>query len=312
MVPLDGSAVAEGAIAYAERLAHSSLLGAEQRGTTIHLLRVVAPVFRLEPWGISTYAMIAQDNEAEMLRAAGYLDALRRHVGATSSPVRTVRQPNQPRLTVRAALLTGSLVAGLLGYERQHGIDLVVLASHEQTGLGHLRLGSMLQPLLRRGPAPLFIVPHASDPTSLQHALVPLDGSIEAEQALTLLRHLAPCLVREVTLLRVVDSQDETFEAFHYLSSLRQRPELAHLRSRTRVAYGDSAERIVDLGRDQLVVLTIPRRWLPSWWRAESIAQRVIRSGVAAVLIARQGTHSVRDDGSHAQPPLSSRVPRAS
>ena len=208
MVPLDGSAVAEGAIGYAERLAHASLLEAEQRDTTIHLLRVVAPVFRLDPWGISTYAMIAQDNEAEMLRAAGYLDALRRHVGATSIPVRTVRQPNQPRLTVRAALVTGSLVAGLLEYERQHGIDLVVLASHEQTGPGPPSLGSLLQPLLRRGPAPLFVVPPAISPAFLEHALVPLDGSAGAEQALTLLRRLAPALVREITLLRVVATQD--------------------------------------------------------------------------------------------------------
>jgi nucleotide-binding universal stress UspA family protein len=298
MVALDGSAVAEGAIAYAERLAHSSLLVTEQRDTTIHLLRVVAPVFTLDPWGISTYAMIAQDNEAEMLRAAGYLDALR-------------RRARDAGIWVRTALLSGSLIAGLLEYERQYGIDLVVLASHEQAGLGHLRLGSMLHPLLRRGPAPICVVPPASDPTSLQHALVPLDGSIGAEQALTLLGHLALARMREVTLLQVVGTEEETFAAFHYLSSLRQRPELEHLRTHLKVECGDPAERIVDLGRDRLVVLTKPRHWLPSRWRAESIADQVIRNG-AALLIARQGTQTVRDDGSGARPQISSDLPRAS
>jgi nucleotide-binding universal stress UspA family protein len=146
MIPLDGSALAERSIGYAEQLARSSILQPEQRGVTLHLARVVAPVFILDPWGISTYAMIAQDNRVEMLQAAGYLDTLRRRPGAAGIWVRTV-------------LLTGSLVPGLLEYERQQDIDLVVLASHEQTGLGHLRPGSMLQPLLRRGPAPLFVVP---------------------------------------------------------------------------------------------------------------------------------------------------------
>jgi nucleotide-binding universal stress UspA family protein len=313
MVPLDGSVLAEGAIGYAERLARSSILQPNRCGVTLHLARMMAPVFLLDFWGISTYAIIAEDNKAEMQRAAGYLDALR-------------QRPRDAGIWVRTALLSGSLVAGLLEYQHQHGIDLVVLASHEQTGIGHLQFGSLLQPLLRRGPAPLFVVPPAIDTTSLQHALVPLDGSAGAEQALTLLCRLPPTLVREVTLLRVVDTQEETFEAFRYLSCLRQRPELAHLRSHLRVVCGDPAEYIVDLGRDHLVVLTKARHWLPSpdspianrlihlatHWLSESIAHRVIRNGAAAVLIARQGTHSVRGDGSGARSQHSSRFPRAS
>jgi nucleotide-binding universal stress UspA family protein len=122
----------------------------------------------------------------------------------------------------------------------------------------------------------------------MRHTLVPLDGSAGAEQALTLLRHLAPSVVREVTLLRVVNTQEQTFEAFRYLSRLRQRPELAHLRIRLRVECGDPVERIMDLGRDRLVVLTKARHWLPSHWLSESIAHRVIRNGAGVVLIARQ------------------------
>jgi nucleotide-binding universal stress UspA family protein len=296
MVPLDGSALVEGAISCAGRLARSSILQADQRAATVHLLRVVAPAFILDPLGIGTGAAIARDNQTEMLRAATYLDGLRRRPSAIGIPVRT-------------ALLNGGVVASALEYERQHGIDLVVLASHEQTGHGHLRLSSLLQPLLRRGTAPLCVVPPAIDPAFLQHALVPLDGSAGAEQALTLLDHLAPSLVREVTLLQVVDTEEETFEAFRYLSRLRQRPELEHLRSHLKVECGDPNERIVDLGRDQLVVLTKPRHWLPSPWHSESIADRLIHDGTAALLIARQGTQTVRDDGSGARLQLSSGLP---
>jgi hypothetical protein len=66
--------------------------------------------------------------------------------------------------------------------------------------------------------------------------------------------------VREVTLLRVVDSHDETFEAYRYLSNLRHRPELTHLRSWFKVECGYPAERIANMGRDQLVALTTPQR----------------------------------------------------
>jgi nucleotide-binding universal stress UspA family protein len=298
MVPLDGSALTEEVIVYAERLARLSMLQAEQGGATIHLVRVVAPVFMLDLWGSSTYAAVAQDNEAELLRAAEYLDRLRRRLGATG-------------IHLRSALLTGSLVAGLLQYEREQGIDLVVLASHEQRGAGHPNLGSTLHRLLRRGPAPLFVVPPAIDPTSLEHALVPLDGSARAEQALTLLGHLAPTLLREVTLLRVVGGPGETLEAFRYLSSLRQRPELEHLRSRPRVECGDPAARIVETGRDRLVVLTKPRHWIPSHWTSASIADRLIRDGATALLIARQGTQTARDHRSGNRPQISSGFPWA-
>jgi nucleotide-binding universal stress UspA family protein len=285
MIPLDGSAVAEGAIGYAERLVHPSMPQAEQRGSTIHLVRVVPPVSILVPCGIGTCAAMAQDDKEERLRAAEYLDSLRRRLGARGIQVRT-------------ALLTGSLVASLLEYQRRQGIDLVVLASYEPAGPGHLGHGSLLHPLLRRGPAPLFVIAPAIDPRCPQRALVPLDGSAGSELAFTLLGHLAPGLVGEVTLLRVVATEDEEFSAFRFLSSLRRRPELEQVGSLLRVECGDPAERIAGLGRDRLVVLTKPRHWLPSRWLSQSIADRVIGNGAAAVLIARRGTQTVRDDGS--------------
>ena len=298
MVPLDGSALAEGALVYADRLARLAMQRAERSGATIHMVRVVAPVFIPAPWGTDVYGAIAQDSEAEMLRAAEYLDGLPRRLSATG-------------IQVRAALLTGSLVAGLLQYELQEGIDLIVLGSHEQSGLVRLSLGSMMHSLLRRGPAPLFVVPPAINSAHLEHAIVPLDGSAGAERALALLSHLAPAVVHEATLLRVIGAPGETVEAFRYLSRLARRPELAHLSSRCSVERGDPAERIVELGRDRLVVLTKHRHWTPFHGVSGSISERVLRNGAAALLIARQGTQTASDDGSGGRPLPSSRSPRA-
>ena len=292
MVPLDGSALDEGALVHAERLARLSLQQAEQRGTTIHLVRVVAPVVIPVPWVTDMYSV------AEMLRAAEYLDGLR-------------RRPSALGLQVRTAQLTGSLVARLLQYEHQEGIDLVVLGSHEQSGLARLSLGSLMHRLLHRGPAPILVVHPTINSAYLQHAVVPLDGSAGAERALTLLSHLAPTVVREATLLRVIDAPGEAFEAYRYLSSLARRPELEHLRSRPSVKSGDPAERIVELGRDRLVVLTRHRHWTPSPRVSGSVSERVIHNGAAAVLIARQGTHTASDDGSGGWPLPSSRFPRS-
>jgi hypothetical protein len=78
MVPVDGLALAEGALVHADRLARLAMQRAERSGATIHMVRVVAPVFIPAPWGTDVYGAIAQDSEAEMLRAAEYLDGLAR------------------------------------------------------------------------------------------------------------------------------------------------------------------------------------------------------------------------------------------
>jgi nucleotide-binding universal stress UspA family protein len=298
MVPLDGSALAEGALVYAERLARLSVQQAERSGTTIHLVRVVAPLFIPAPWGTDMYGAIAQDIEAEMLREAEHLDGLRRRLSATG-------------IQVRAALLTGSLVADLLQNELQEGIDLVVLSSHEESGLARLSLGSMLHGLLHRGPAPLFVVPPAINSAHLEHAIVPLDGSAGAERALALPSHLAPAVVREATPLRVIGAPGETVEAFRYLSSLARRPELAQLSRRCSLECGDPAERIVEPGRGRSVVLTKLRHGTPFHGVSGSISEGVLRNGAAALLIARQGTQTTSDDGSGGRPLPSSRFPRA-
>jgi hypothetical protein len=68
-----------------------------------------ADVFVPAPWGTGISGAMAQGIEAEMPRAAVYLDGMRRRPSATG-------------IQVRAAVLTGSLVARLLQYELQEGI----------------------------------------------------------------------------------------------------------------------------------------------------------------------------------------------
>ncbi|MEM1117075.1 MAG: universal stress protein [Bacteroidota bacterium] len=52
-----------------------------------------------------------------------------------------------------------SPVAGILGYARDIGADLVVVGTHGRRGLGHVLLGSVAGGTLRRSPVPVLVVP---------------------------------------------------------------------------------------------------------------------------------------------------------
>src|SRR5436853_582850 len=82
----------------------------------------------------------------------------------------------------------------------------------------------------RHGRAPLLLVRAFGAPMRLQHAIVPLDGSERAETALRVVAQLAPQVVSEATLLRVIAAPEEASEADRYLA------ETAHRLQQTQVA----------------------------------------------------------------------------
>jgi nucleotide-binding universal stress UspA family protein len=190
-------------------------------------------------------------------------------------------------LQVRVSLLLGSVSAALLDYERSAQIDLVIMSSHGRAGLARLILGSVAERLMRQGKAPVLLVYPSGDPLRLDHAVVPLDGSPEAERALLVVRELSLNVVREATLLQVIDHSQQFLPAMRYLSRLALKPELAHLTLRRLVVEGDPVQTIRDIGSRKLVVLIRHRRPLYAHRGASSIVDGVAQHGVGAVLVAR-------------------------
>src|ERR687888_2732820 len=219
MVPLDGSELAERALPCAERLGVAT-------GATLHLVHVVelappltwpfAPAYL--PGSIYD-DVVAQETQ----QATAYLDTMRERVAAGGAHVRTEQ-------------MVGYAAATLLDYERDAGIDLVVLCSHGRTGLARFALGSVAEHLLRHGTAPVLLVRPFGDPVSLAHAVVPLDGSEQAEEALRVVEQLAGHVVREVTLLRVIGAAEDGPDAERYLEEVAGRLTQEHLACRRRVA----------------------------------------------------------------------------
>jgi nucleotide-binding universal stress UspA family protein len=167
--------------------------------------------------------------------------------------------------------------------------DLVVMASHGRSGLPRFALGSTAERLVREGTAPVLIV-HALNPLDqkLDFALVPLDGSPLAEQALPMVESLAGKPVRQVRLMRAVTRPDETPEARRYLEGVRDRLQSAGLEVTIEVRIDEPATAIRDAGeRADLIVLATHGRGGFDRLRHGSVAERVTREAQMPVLLVR-------------------------
>jgi len=241
MVPLDGSELAERALPCAERLAR--LMGA-----TLHLVRVAGPVFET-----TNSAVPETETETELERDdADFLVAEMR--AAEAYLARVHDRLSDAGLAVHAQRVSGTIAGALLDYAREADIDLVVLCSHGRTGLARFPLGSVAEHLLRHGTTPVLLVRAFGGPVTLERAVVPLDGSEQAEAALGVVDQLARSVVREVTLVRVIETGGEGPAADDYLERTALRLTREHLACGRKVAQGDPARVIIDAaGTDKLV-----------------------------------------------------------
>lgn len=145
-----------------------------------------------------------------------------------------------------------------------------------------------------------------------QQIVVPLDGSVRAEQALPIAAHIARACGGSVLLLRVVTTPidygpypshfsvllQERLEANHdvaleYLASISSSKKvLAGVKKHVEVLSGDPAESILFLAqmrRCDLIVLCSHGHTGVKRWRQGSVAQKVARHSPVPVLVLREG-----------------------
>jgi nucleotide-binding universal stress UspA family protein len=269
LLPVDGSALAERPLAYVERIAPIT-------GAVIHLVEVV----QLVPNPAVSYVppIIPQGAYEEMEQtASAYLAATRERLRAAGVQ------------DVRAVELTGDPAASLLDYEREAGIDLVVLSSHGRTGLARFALGSVAERLVQYGTAPVLLVRAFGAVMVPSHVVIPLDGSAHAEAALPVAARLSPHVVGEATLLRVVTSADDSAAAEQYLAAVAGRIPLGAAQMHQVVVDGDPAQRIIEAAdADKLVVMSTRGRGALTRWLLGSVAERVVHAASAPVLLVRE------------------------
>jgi nucleotide-binding universal stress UspA family protein len=287
MVPLDGSPLAERALPCATSVAAAT-------GATVLLVRVTEPAITVG--AVAPPALVGTTTRGLAAPAALYLrdtpdsgaTAVRRAAAEAYLEATRYRLVRCTPITVETETLIGDAAANLLESERSDGIDLVVMCSHGRGGLARMALGSVADQLLHYGTTPLLLVRGFGDDLSLQQAIVPLDGSPHAEQVLPVLQELVPALVQDVTLLRVIDKEEERPGAEFYLAGIAQQLPRIGVSWHYEVVEGDPAQAIVAVaGLHGLVVMATHGRSGLARWALGSVADRVAHGGVAGVLLVR-------------------------
>ena len=175
IVPLDGSNRAERAIPIAARIAHAC------EGSII-LLRIVTEPFEVgsQVISLSGFSSTSLDNDINI--AKNYLAAI-------------ARRAELEGIGLKMKVMTGSAAQKILDAEEEEQADLVVMCSHGATGFKRLVLGSVAQKVARHssvpvlvlrqdGPLPVSSFPDPLRPIRAVTAVVALDGSSMAEEAL--------------------------------------------------------------------------------------------------------------------------------
>lgn len=193
LIPLDGSQLAEGALAYgvafARALGERIVLITAWEGTESEL-------------GNEFPAMALEIEQKANAHYTAYLDGVRARLGAD--------------VKVETHVVSGEASEEILKAAETTQARLLVIGTHGRSGIGRWVYGSTASRLVREAPVPLVVVgPHAlqrpAAEVTLKHILVPLDGSSLSEAALPVAKDLAAVLGARLTLVRVVGWAAQTY-----------------------------------------------------------------------------------------------------
>jgi nucleotide-binding universal stress UspA family protein len=190
MVPTDGSGFDREAIRVALRIA-------DRTAARVRLVRVLATgtFFGVAAEGTPLPLDVSR---SERDSALSELYSLAAECRATS------------KADICVDLHAGPVSDVLQGYARRNAVDLIVMSTHGRSGISRLSLGSVTDSLIRHTTIPVLVV---KPPTSylnpqmvdgFKRIIVPLDGSVLAEQILPRVLTLAKLEDAEITLLNVL------------------------------------------------------------------------------------------------------------
>jgi nucleotide-binding universal stress UspA family protein len=282
LVPLDGSADAEAALAVAEIVPSKR----------VRLLTVASDSTEL-----ATLCLESSDCRA-------YLEQV-------AEPLR--RQGRSVDTWVAFGLPAREIVASAAV------VDLVVMGNHGRGAVGRAVLGSVADWVARHSPAPTLIVRGGRRPAAtmpLTRIVVPLDGSPLAEQALPLAVRLAGDMGLPVHLVRVVDFEyleaaieagvtaaeacaklqgEIARDAKAKLDELVMELHNRNCVATSEVRIGDPAGELLAAGREgDLAVLVTHARGGFERWLLGSVAEALVQRAAGPVLLVRE-TAGARD-----------------
>ncbi|HSE86384.1 MAG TPA: universal stress protein [Candidatus Binatia bacterium] len=291
LIPLDGSKVAEQVLPYGRFLAKALSIPVE-------FLGVVDPE-----------ALVAFSNPAQ----GRHLDTLVAETLSRTALYLETTARSFPGAQVKFSVGKGKPEDVVIEKAAVDKNTLIVMATHGRSGIQRWLLGSVADKVLHGATNHLFLV-RASEQgktdgeAALQTAIVPLDGSALAEQALPYVLDLTKKLKLKVVLIRAyalppaISAEEYGFysadlldhlesEARNYLAEkvneVKQNG-VENVASVLKVGYG--AEEIITLGRntsDNFIAMCTHGRSGVQRWVLGSVTDRVVRHSGDPVLIIR-------------------------
>jgi nucleotide-binding universal stress UspA family protein len=186
LVPLDGSQLAELALEPAMDIARRA-------GGRITLLSIPVHKHVVLP-SAAGYGLPVHEQKIEdgLEREKAYLASLR-------------EDHEKAQVSIDIVAITGDVAGVIIDTAAVQNVDLIVMTTHGYSGFSRWMLGSVTERVLRGAPCPVLVIRRAE---RLKKAMITLDGSRLAEQALRPGLEIANLLDCQTTLFRV-DQQDK-------------------------------------------------------------------------------------------------------
>jgi universal stress protein A len=151
LVPIDFSATADRALAYAIALAQQL----QARLTLLHVLHLPPLAMGDMDTGMPVSALDALETEAQQLLQAS-LERVQ-HTGLQGDSL----------------LVQGAPTQTIVETAGEQGVDLIIMGTHGRTGLAHVFLGSVAEHVVRQGPCPVLVVRRAPDTSAPSEDALP-------------------------------------------------------------------------------------------------------------------------------------------
>ena len=296
LVPLDGSELAEGVMPFVTELATELEL-------EIVVLNICPNQQRKFIWAHREYARRA---------VAGLKQTLSEAQAKKCAP------PEGTTVKVRGQVLIGDPAEKILQYADRNEIDLILMATHGESGVSQWHMGGVVDKVLATSKVPVFLVrAGVSDEVFYDRwpkrtILVPLDGSELAESVLPHVEALAKqrgTIPVEVVLLSVyetlpipsfypsgacLEDDEDCFrrrvEMEEYLDGIADRLKAAGLNMRSLVLEGKPADAIIDYAtenRFNIIVMTTHGSSGVQKWRYGSVAGKVLLGAPSPIVLVR-------------------------
>jgi nucleotide-binding universal stress UspA family protein len=287
LIPLDGSPFGEYALPYALDIARRT-------GAQLHL----AHVSTVPPAEVGDVV----DNELRTYEQAYLEGVVARLQPHCANPITTVQ-------------LEGPIASALHDYAVELKADLVVMTTHGRGPVSRFWLGSVADALVRQLPMPVLLVrphepmPDYAHPPTINHILIPLDGSVLAEQIMSYALEMGQLMEAEYTLLQVIPFMppiygtelygagwDEELQeqlrtsAQNYLDNIAAPLRAESLRVKTAVMHGIVADAILEYAQAQnvqAIALATHGRTGVRRWLLGGVADKVVRGAQMPVLLYR-------------------------